>query len=283
MSDKVILPDRAAHITPFLVMDILEKAKLMEAEGTDIVHLEVGEPDFDAPLSVREAAKEVIDKGGTGYAPSLGLPQLREAISADYKKRYGVNVDPERVIITSGSSPALQMIFASLVNDGEEVIMSNPHYACYANFVHFFGGTACFVHTGEDEGFRINAGNISKRISEKTRAILINSPANPTGVVLGAGELESICKLNVPVISDEIYHGLTYDGDEHSLLEFRDDAFVVNGFSKRYAMTGWRLGYAIVPKDYVRPIQRLVQNFLFRRPPLASGQVWLRSNMPGKK
>jgi len=267
--DKVKLPHRASEITPFLVMDILEKAKKMEAGGEDIVHLEVGEPDFDTPLSVREAAKEAIDRGQTGYAPSLGLPELREIISEDYNARYGVNITSERVIITSGSSPALQMIFASLINEGDEVIMSNPHYACYENFVKFFGGHARFVDLGEKEDFRLKSHAVSGKISKKTRAILVNSPANPTGVVLSGSELESICNLNVPVISDEIYHGLTYEGDEHSVLEFSDDAFVVNGFSKRYAMTGWRLGYAIVPHDYIRPLQRLIQNFFISAPTIS--------------
>ncbi|MDH3973782.1 MAG: pyridoxal phosphate-dependent aminotransferase [Deltaproteobacteria bacterium] len=269
MIDKVKLPHRASEITPFLVMDILEKAKKMEAGGEDIVHLEVGEPDFDTPLSVREAAKEAIDRGQTGYAPSLGLPELREIISEDYNARYGVNITSERVIITSGSSPALQMIFASLINEGDEVIMSNPHYACYENFVKFFGGHARFVDLGEKEDFRLKSHAVSGKISKKTRAILVNSPANPTGVVLSGSELESICNLNVPVISDEIYHGLTYEGDEHSVLEFSDDAFVVNGFSKRYAMTGWRLGYAIVPHDYIRPLQRLIQNFFISAPTIS--------------
>ena len=269
MSNKIKLPERASDITPFLVMDILEKAKKMEAEGRDIVHFEVGEPDFSTPLCVREAAKSAIDRRETGYAPSLGLPQLRDAISEDYKNRYGVKVEAERVIITSGSSPALQMIFASLINEGDEVIMSNPHYACYANFVKFFGGHPQFIDTGEEDGFRLKSQAVSTQISEKTKAILLNSPANPTGVVLSGTELESICNLNIPIVSDEIYHGLTYDGEEHSALEFSENAFVVNGFSKRYAMTGWRLGYAIVPNDYVRPIQRLVQNFFISAPTIS--------------
>lgn len=269
MSDKIKLPERASHITPFLVMDILEKAKIMEASGEDIVHLEVGEPDFDTPLCVREAAKEAIDKGETRYAPSLGLPELREAISEDYNARYGVKIDPARVVITSGSSPALQMIFASLIDDGDEVIMSDPHYACYANFVKFFAGQPRYVKTGERHNFRMNADAVAAEITERTKAILLNSPANPTGIVLDGAELKAICRLNVPVISDEIYHGLTYDGDEHSALEFSDNAFIVNGFSKCYAMTGWRLGYAILPEDYVRPIQRLVQNFFISAPTIS--------------
>lgn len=270
MSDhRFVMPERTESITPFLVMDILERAKEMEAEGADIVHLEVGEPDFDSPDFVRDAAKKAIDDGRTRYAPSLGLPQLRKAIAGSYKSSYGIDLSPERVILTSGSSPALQMVFASLLNPGDEVIMTDPHYACYANFVRFFGGVPVFVPTCEADNFRFNPSDIERKISGKTRAILINSPANPTGAVISPEDLDAISRLGVTIVSDEIYEGLVYDGTDHSILEYGEDVFVVNGFSKRYAMTGWRLGYVIVPEEYIVPVRKLVQNFFISAPTLS--------------
>ncbi|MDT8318244.1 MAG: pyridoxal phosphate-dependent aminotransferase [bacterium] len=270
MSDhRFVMPERTESITPFLVMDILERAKEMETEGVDIVHLEVGEPDFDSPVFVRDAAKKAIDDGRTRYAPSLGLPQLRAAIAETYKSRYGINISPERVILTSGSSPALQMVFASLLNPGDEVIMTDPHYACYANFVRFFGGVPIFVRTCEADNFRFSPSNIESKISEKTRAVLINSPENPTGAVMSSEDLDAISRLGVTIVSDEIYEGLVYDGADHSILEYSENAFVVNGFSKRYAMTGWRLGYLIVPEEFILPVRKLVQNFFISAPTLS--------------
>ncbi len=268
-SEKRVMPERTASITPFLVMDILERAKRMEALGEDVVHLEVGEPDFATPPPVREAAKRAIDLRMTGYAPSLGLPELREAVAERYRGTYGVDIPAERVIITSGSSPALQMVFAAILDPGDEVIMTDPHYACYSNVVRFFGGRPVFIRTKEEENFRFNPDDIIERVTGKTRAVLVNSPANPTGVVMPGEDLERIAGIGVTVVSDEIYHGLVYEGKEHSILEFSDDAFVVDGFSKRFAMTGWRLGYAVVPERYVRPIQRLVQNFYISAPTLS--------------
>lgn len=250
-------------------MDILERAGKMESEGENVVHLEVGEPDFPPPECVIKAAKKAIDSGKTGYAPSLGLPELREAVAEEYERHYGVRISPERVIITSGSSPALQTVFACLLEVGDEVIMTDPHYACYSNFVSFFGGVPQFIRTDERNNFRLDPEEIQKRMTNRTRAILVNSPANPTGVVMTAEDMKAISEFGVTVVSDEIYHGLVYEGTEHSMLEFDDDAFVLNGFSKRYAMTGWRLGYAVVPEGFIRPIQRLVQNFFISAPTIS--------------
>ena len=266
---KLTIPERTEAITPFYVMDILEKAKKMEAEGRDVIHLEVGEPDFETPQCIRNAAKEVIDKGKLGYTPSLGLPQLREAIAEKYRQEYSVLVAPDQVIVTSGSSPALQMIFASLITPGDEVIMSAPHYACYANLVEFFGGRPLFINTKEENNFRFTPADIEKVMTEKSKVILINSPANPTGIVIPPEDLEAISKMGLTVVSDEIYHDLVYEGRAHSMLEYDSQAFVIDGFSKRYAMTGWRLGYAIVPPEYVRPIERLAQNFFISAPTIS--------------
>jgi (5-formylfuran-3-yl)methyl phosphate transaminase len=269
ISKEMKIPARAEAVTPFYVMDLLERAKKMEAMGEDVVHLEVGEPDFETPSCIRDAARRAIEEGKLGYAPSLGLPALREAIAARYEKLYAVSVSPERVIVTSGSSPALQMVFASLIDSGDEVIMTDPHYACYSNFVRFFGGTPVFVDTVEEENFSFTPEKIEKVITGKTKAILINSPANPTGAVMPEEDIRAVAGMGVTVVSDEIYQGLTYEGAEHTILEYNQDAFVVDGFSKRYSMTGWRLGYAVVPEGYVRPLQRLVQNFFISAPTIS--------------
>lgn len=255
------ISSRAARIPPFMVMEVLERAKALEKEGRDIIHLEVGEPDFETPDCIREAGIKAIREGMTRYSHSLGLPELREAICDDYRRKYGVEISPDRIIVTSGTSPAMFLLFAALLDTGDEVIISDPHYACYPSFVEFLGGKAVYVTVREEEGFQLQPEEIAARIGPQTRGIVINSPANPTGALLTPGRMESIASLGPCVISDEIYHGLTYEGKARSILEFTDNAFVLNGFSKRYAMTGWRLGYVIAPEAFVRPMQKLQQNF----------------------
>lgn len=252
---------KALEIPPFIVMDVLEKAHEMERAGRDVIHLEIGEPDFPTPACICEAAKEAIDRGETHYTHSLGIPELREAISRDYDKRYGVPVDPDQILVTSGTSPALFMIFAALLDAGDQIILSDPHYPCYPNFARFLGADPAFVKTREEEGFQYDPADIEKKIGPRSRAILLNSPANPTGNLLSAERMQQIADLDLPVVSDEIYHGLVYGEEEHSILEFTRNAFVLNGFSKLYAMTGWRLGYLIAPPEFMRPLQKIQQNF----------------------
>jgi len=251
---------RTSDISPFIVMDVLEKAQEMERKGEDIVHLEVGEPDFDTPSCIKEACDRAIRDGKTHYTHSLGLFELREAICEYYFTHYGVTVSPDQVIVTSGTSPALFLIFAAMLEKGEEVIISDPHYACYPNFISLMEGVPVSVNVFEEEGFQYTPQAIEEKISPFTRAIMINSPSNPTGNLLDSERMAAIAALGLPVISDEIYHGLVYEDREHSILEFTDNAFVLNGFSKQFAMTGWRLGYLIAPKDYMRPMQKVQQN-----------------------
>lgn len=253
--------ERAQAIPPFIVMDVLEKAHELEKAGRHIIHLEIGEPDFPTPQVVCKAAAEAIRRGETHYTHSLGIIELREAICAHYHKEYGVTVTPDQIVVTSGTSPALFMIFAVLLEAGDEIIMADPHYPCYPNFANFLGAVPVFIKGIEEDGFQLRANAIQSRIGPRTRAILINSPANPTGNLLSADRMERITRLGPPVISDEIYHGLVYGQKEHSILEFTGNAFVLNGFSKRYAMTGWRLGYIIAPRGYIRPLQKIQQNF----------------------
>ncbi|MEW6097414.1 MAG: pyridoxal phosphate-dependent aminotransferase [bacterium] len=249
------------YIPPFIVMEILERAKQIEKDGRQVIHLEVGEPDFDTPNCIKEAAIRAIKEGKTKYTHSLGLLELREAIAEYYLKEYQVTISPEQIIITSGTSVGLLLIFACLLDTGDEVILPHPYYPCYPNFIKFLKGVPVFVELEEADGFWYHPDKIKEKISKKTKAILVNSPSNPAGRVLDDITLKKIVQLGKLVVSDEIYHGLVYETQAHSILEFTERAFVLNGFSKRYAMTGWRLGYLIAPKEYVRTIQKLQQNF----------------------
>ncbi len=256
---------RCEQIKPFIVMDVMEKIHQMEAAGIDVIHMEIGEPDFDVPECVNRATRAALDCHATSYTHSLGDIRLREAIARYHKDIYGTSVDPGQVLVTSGTSPAMLLLFSALVNPGDEVIVSDPHYACYANFIHYVQGVPVLVPVSEDEGFVFTPEAIEARITPKTRAIFINSPSNPTGNVISEDRMKEIVavarKHGVCIISDEIYHGLVYEGKEHSILEYTSNAFVLNGFSKLFAMTGLRLGYLIAPPVFVRALQVLQQNF----------------------
>ena len=236
---------RAEELAPFMVMEVLGRAREMERQGEDIIHLEVGEPDFSVPSPIKKATFQALEDGATHYTHSLGDIELREAICKHYLDAYGVEVRPEQVVVTSGTSPAMMLAFASLLESGEEVIISDPAYACYPNFIKFLGGVPDRVPVYEQNGFQYRVSAIEERINQKTKAILINSPSNPTGCLISEEDMKAIAGLSPYIISDEIYHGLVYEGQEHSILEFTDRAFVLNGFSKLYAMTGYRLGYLL--------------------------------------
>jgi len=241
-------------------MDVLEKAQSMEAQGIDVIHLEIGEPDFSTPEAVKDAALKAIREDDTHYTHSLGKLSLREEIAGYYWRKYGVKISPEQVMITSGTSPAMLMIFSVLLEGGKEIIMPDPYYSCYPNFVRLTDGKSVLVPVYEEDGFIYRQETVRQLIRPSTRAILVNSPSNPTGVVYPSAMLQSLADTGQMIVSDEIYHGLVYAGQEHSILEYTDRAFVINGFSKLYAMTGWRLGYLIAPPAYMRTLQKLQQN-----------------------
>jgi len=257
------------EIAPFYVLEVLERAREIEATGADVVHFEVGETDFGSPPAACEEAIAAINEGDTRYTHSLGIRELRSAVADDYRESYGVEVSPDRIIVTMGSSPALFMSMLALVDPGDEIIITDPHYACYPQLIKIAGGVPKKVRIYEEEGFQPDVSRIEKAITPRTKAILINSPANPTGVVIDSDVLGGIAGLGVPVISDEIYHGLVYSGKARTMLEFSGDAITVNGFSKLYAMTGWRLGYVIVPEALVRPVQKLQQNLFISPSPIS--------------
>jgi aspartate/methionine/tyrosine aminotransferase len=255
------IASRAIDFRSFIVMDVLERASALERQGQDIIHLEIGEPDFDTPQCIKEAGIKAIRKGKTHYTHSLGISELRDAICQHYIDKYAVNVNPEQVIVTSGTSPAMLLIFSAFLEAGDKIIVSNPYYPCYPNIIKYVGGNCVFINTKEGDGFQFRPEEVAQKISPQTKGILINSPSNPAGNLLSADKMKSIADLGPYIISDEIYHGLVYEGKEHTILEYTDKAFVLNGFSKLYAMTGWRLGYVILPKDFVRPMQKMQQNF----------------------
>ena len=247
-------------ITSFLVMDILERAQVIEAEGNRVIHLEIGEPDFDIPDCVKEAAQKAVAEGRTHYTHSLGVVELRESICRLFADEYGVNVHPERILVTGGTSPAMLLAFGVLARPGAHVLLTDPAYACYPNFLRFTGITPRYVPVAEEDGFQFTPQAFMDSVDGLTAGILLNSPANPTGTLTPDATYEAACAMGVPVISDEIYHGLTYGGRARCALEFSDDALVLNGFSKRFAMTGLRLGYLIAPRSMMGILQKLQQN-----------------------
>lgn len=256
---------RAQAIRPFVVMDVVAQAKALEAQGIDVVRLEIGDPDFPTAEVITAAAEQAMEGGDTSYTPSAGLPSLREAIAAHYLGTYDVTVDPEDIVVTQGTSPAMLLLFGSLLDPGDEVILSDPCYPAYPNYVSFLGGVPVPVRVRAEEGFRFRVDEVRRAITPRTKAVMINSPANPMGTTLEPEDLQALADLaeetGIYIASDEIYHGLQFVGRTHSILEYTDRAFVLNGFSKAYAMTGWRLGYLIAPRSFVRPAEKIQQNF----------------------
>jgi aspartate/methionine/tyrosine aminotransferase len=252
---------RVAEIRPFLAMEVMERAFELERGGADVIHLEIGEPDFPPPRPAVEACAQALARGETRYTDSRGVWELREAIAADHARRAAVAVEPERVIVTSGTSTAMQLVFSALVGPGDEVILGAPYYPCYPNFVRVAGGVPVPVQTRPEDGYPLDVDAVKAALTPRTRAIVVGSPANPTGAVQSAETLRGLAALGVPLVSDEIYDGLVYDGARvTSALALPGDAFVLDGCSKRYAMTGFRIGWVVAPREAVRPLQVLQQN-----------------------
>lgn len=259
---SILMSTRAQQIKPFLAMELMERAKTLEVEGREVIYLCLGEPDFPTPPAILSATGQALAEGATSYTHSLGLLELRQEICRHYLEHYAVELVPEQIMVSAGTSPLMLLLFSALLNDGDELILPDPGYACYPGFVQFSGGVPVLLKTDVDKGFQPQAHQVRQLITEKTRGLLINSPSNPAGSVLSGREMQALAELPVAIISDEIYHGLTYEGEEHCILEYTDNAFVLGGFSKAYAMTGWRLGYLIAPLSCMRTLQTLHQNFM---------------------
>jgi aspartate/methionine/tyrosine aminotransferase len=255
---------RLADIAPFHVMELLARAKELEAEGRDIIHMEVGEPDFPTPAPILAAARNFLEDGKVFYTPALGLPELREAISRFYQERYGVEVPARRIAITAGASGALTLALACLAAPGSEWLLTDPGYPCNRHFVRAFEGVPVNIPVGPASNFQPTLDDLEKHWTPQTRGALFASPANPTGTMLSATELAAIANFvrqrDGQLIIDEIYHGLTYEGDAPTALAAGDDIFVVQSFSKYFQMTGWRLGWLVIPEAFVRDVEKLAQN-----------------------
>jgi aspartate/methionine/tyrosine aminotransferase len=267
MSSSVRLPsiaDRMAGIGPFHVMELLKRAAELEASGRDIVHMEVGEPDFPTPQPVLTAAEAYLRKGHVHYTPALGIAPLRCAIADLYLTRHGLRVDPARVVVTAGASGALLLALGILVNPGDTILVSDPGYPCYRHFIRFFGGEARPLAVSAATDFQPTVDQVASAWSRNVKGLILASPANPTGGLVSGDCLRALGELAAQrggaLLVDEIYHGLTYGVDATTALGVADDAFIINSFSKYFGMTGWRLGWLIAPARYVRDLEKLAQN-----------------------
>jgi len=253
---------RLDSIRPFYVMEILARARALEAQGRSVIHMEIGEPDFSTPPAIIEAGIRALSEGKTHYTPALGLPELRQAIAQDYAGE--VSVDPAQVVCTPGASGALQLVFASLINPGDEVIMADPGYPCNRHMVTLFGGKTVAAPVGPEQGFQLSLEIVRRHWGKKTRAVLIASPSNPTGTVVADDEMKAIAEFvseqGGVLIVDEIYRRLSYKKVPATALTCPGDVIVINSFSKYQGMTGWRLGWLVAPGKFIDPIERLAQN-----------------------
>lgn len=256
---------RNRDIAPFHVMELMTRAKALEAEGRDIIHMEVGEPDFATPEPILRAGQAALAAGRVHYTPALGLPALREAISEFYQSRYGITVPAARIVITAGASGALTLALACLCEPGRAWLVSDPGYPCNRHFVRSFEGIPVAVPVGPESNFQPTPELLAACWSERSDGLIVASPANPTGTMLASDELRALAgfarQRQAHLIVDEIYHGLTYEADAATALAAGDDLWVVQSFSKYFQMTGWRLGWLVVPEPYLRDVEKLAQNF----------------------
>lgn len=267
------LSRRAEQLSPFHVMDILAQAKALSQQGKSIYHLEVGEPDFATAEPIINAGIDALKQYRTHYTPALGLPELREQIAGYYERKFSIEVDPRRVIITSGASGALQLAMLCLLDAGENVLLADPGYPCNQNIAQILAAEAVAVPVSADSHYQLDAESVALHWNSRTRAAMVASPSNPTGTILPREQLESLCrfveKKKGRVIVDEIYQGLVYEQEEYTALDVSHECFVINSFSKYFGMTGWRLGWMVVPDFYVDAIDRIAQN-IFLAPPTIS-------------
>ncbi|MCW9024443.1 MAG: pyridoxal phosphate-dependent aminotransferase [Gammaproteobacteria bacterium] len=264
---------RLKYIQPFRVMELLAQARELEAQGRDIVHMEIGEPDFPTPQPVLDSAIAAIKQGDVHYTPAVGLAQLRESIAAFYQQRYQVSVKPERIVVTPGASGALLLTLGALLDPDRAVMMADPGYPCNRNYVRFLGGEVQAVDVDASTGFQLSLALIQQHWTDKTTTLMLASPSNPTGTVIADDELLKIAgfvkEQNASLIVDEIYHGLTYEDHPATALSIHDDIFVINSFSKYFGMTGWRIGWLVAPEESIPDLDKLAQNLFLAAPTTA--------------
>ena len=272
-TDNSVLTRRAADIRPFYVMDLLARARQLEAQGRSVLHLEVGEPDFATPQPIIDAGIRALRELKTHYTPAPGLPELRESIAAYYKSKFALDIEPRRVIVTPGASGALQLALSVLVDTGDNVLLTDPGYPCNRNMIRLLGADYTVVPVGADTRFQLQAAHIAEYWNDHSVAAMIASPSNPTGTMIRQDELAellaTVTSAGGRLIVDEIYQGLVYEGDDATALSLSDDVFVINSFSKYFGMTGWRLGWMVVPDAYVDAIDRVAQNLFLAASTLA--------------
>lgn len=273
LSSRMRRAARMAHIEPFEVMEIQTLARAVEAQGHDVVHLEIGEPDFTTPRPIVEAAKAALDAKPMFYTSALGLGELREAIARFYRDRYGVEVPASRIVVTAGSSAALLLAFGVLLDEGDEVLMADPSYPCNRHFVHAWGGAPTLAPVGPGTRYQLDADVARRHWNERIRIAMVATPSNPTGTLVEPATIAALAALarerNAMLLVDEIYHGLTYGLDARTALEAGDDIIVINSFSKYFQMTGWRLGWMVLPAPLVREVEKLAQNLFISPSTLA--------------
>jgi len=258
------LAARMADIEPFHVVVLVTRAQELEAQGRSIINMVIGEPDFPTPQPIVDAGIKALEANRIRYTPSLGSPELRQALSAWYRSRYGLTVPASRVLVTSGSSGALLLIMGVLLSRGDQVLMADPGYPCNRHFVRAMEGEAVGIPVDAETGYQLTAELVERHWTSRTVAAMVASPSNPTGTMIAVEELKRIDDVarrkGGRLIVDEIYHGLTYGCEARSALEFTDQAFIINSFSKYFCMTGWRLGWAVAPLEYIDDIEKLAQN-----------------------
>lgn len=261
------LAERMSRLGTETAFEVLSRARALECEGKDIIHLEIGEPDFDTPRNIIETAAEALHAGWTHYGPSAGLPELRETIAEEVSRTRGIRVQPEEVVVVPGGKPIIFFSILALINAGDEVIYPNPGFPIYESMVNYVGGNAIPIRLREEKDFSLDVDELADMISDRTRLIILNSPQNPTGGVLGKRDIEQIADAigdrNIFVLSDEIYSRLIFEGKHHSIMAepgFKERTILLDGFSKTYAMTGWRMGYGVMRPDLAMQIARLMTN-----------------------
>ena len=262
-----------AEIEPFHVMALLARARELESQGRSVIHMEIGEPDFPTPAPVCRAAMRVLGKGELFYTPSLGLPELRRAIAGLYRSRHGVEVDPARIVVTTGGSGALLLACAVLVGPGDEVLLADPGYPANRHFVRVVEGVPRAVPVDATDGYQLAPHHLERHWGPRSVAALVASPSNPTGTLISTERMSAMAAFagerRGTLIVDEIYHGLVYEGEYTTALAHSDDVFVINSFSKYFQMTGWRLGWLVAPERYMSELDKLAQNLYLSAPTLS--------------
>ena len=261
------LAHRMARLGTETAFEVLAKARLLEAEGMDVIHLEIGEPDFGSPSHVVEAGRQALVDGYTSYGPSPGFPELRDRIAEEISGTRGISVTGDQVVVTPGGKPIMFFLIMAVVDPGDEVLYPNPGFPIYESMIEFMGGVPVPMQLHEDRGFNVDVDAIADSITERTKMMIVNSPNNPCGSIIPKDDLEALADLakehDILVLSDEIYSRFLYTGEHHSIASFpamREQTVILDGFSKTYAMTGWRIGYGVMPMELVEPVSRLVTN-----------------------